>query len=392
MKITATLKLLYILLIGTGVFFIPHQEWLYLGAIFGIHLLLWPVLGLPLRGLRFLWKVKWFVFLILLTQSCSFTTGELALLQIKSFTLFITYDGLLIGSGMVLKLLSMLLVTQLVRGTMSTDQFVKGLKGLGIPTSMGSLIEAVLGQVTGDKAASNGPGSGTGGGGGGGGRGKGSGGGHGGGRHRRNKEEGANVSARQVLSGKIGNIPDRVSQKIKQAKAQFAGSPHGVLGALTLAVTLVRLVKIAPGFPLAPGHKNILLVPLFLYGNERSGATMAGTRMGLLSGILHFIMGFGKWGPLGIVQFVLFGLVIDVSNRIPIRHKVIRYTLVGGLAGLTRVSSEMLLAWVFGLSGSFYLLFLPYVVSQVAFGMGSGLISAALLRKATSNKEENATE
>ena len=142
------------------------------------------------------------------------------------------------------------------------------------------------------------------------------------------------------------------------------------------------MVKIAPGLPLAPGHKNILVIPVFIHGISKSRKKLAGLQIGSISGILHFSMGFGKYGPLGILQFSVLGLVIDLLLKLPIKKtNLIFLMLIGGIGGAVRVGSEILLSLLFGMPGAFYLLYLPYIISQVSFGIASGIISRALLKQ-----------
>jgi hypothetical protein len=369
-----TLKIAYILLAGTGVFFIYNLYILL--AVFIAHLLLWFGLKNGISKLRFLLKVKWFILLILIFNALTTSAGDVTLIKISSFKLGVEWEGLLNGTLQSLKLMTMLLITNLVRNTMSSDDFVIGLRSLGLNKTTSETVHQIF-SVVGEGKKQKKPGEG---------KGKGTGGGKG-----KEKDE-ANVTARQVLGGKIGNIPNKIRKRLEQGQEQFGSSEGAVVGATSLAVTLVRMVKIAPGLPLAPGHKNILLVPLFIYAARKSKSGFAGTSVGLISGILHFAMGFGKYGPLGILQFVLFGFVIDLILKLaPNKNSLLLYTIAGGVAGLMRFSSELLLALIFGLPESFFLLYIPIVVSQVLFGAGSGIIAVALLKE-KKLKENNTNE
>lgn len=358
-----TLKILYIFLLGVGVFFI-NNIWILLGII-GVHLIV--LLTQQSKSLRFLWKVKWFLAIIFLFHALS-GKNDIVLLQIKRFTLALSYDGLLEGSIMACKLISMLLITHVVRQSMKKKDFVKGLSGLGLQQSTAEIIDEIFDIVISEKGS-----------------GKGSGGGKGGGKNKDKKSDATdvdNVSSKDVLlKGKIGRIPERLQQRMEFAKERFANNPNAVMASSALSVTLIRMVKIAPGLPLAPGHKNILLVPVFIYGIHQSKQPFSGTKIGLISGILHFAMGFGKYGPLGILQFALLGFVIDLLMLLPVKKTNLFFLiLVGAFAGLTRISSEILLATVLGMPKEFYLLYLPYIVSQIAFGAASGLITRALIK------------
>ena len=51
----------------------------------------------------------------------------------------------------------------------------------------------------------------------------------------------------------------RILSKIESSKEQLKDSKADGIAESALAITLIRMVKIAPGLPLAPGHKNILI-------------------------------------------------------------------------------------------------------------------------------------
>ena len=116
-------------------------------------------------------------------------------------------------------------------------------------------------------------------------------------------------------------------------------------------------------------------------------------QIGLISGILHFSMGFGKFGPLGILEFSIVGIVIDLLLKLPFKKTNLVYLMfIGGACGLTRITIEILLALILlpndaELSIAFILFYLPYIISQVSFGIASGFVSRALI-KASQNEEE----
>ena len=351
------LKILYILIAGVGVFFI-NNIYILLGVI-GVHLLLFLFVKNPKKSLKFIWKVKWFILIIFLFHALSLD-GEIPLIKLKKWVLSFSYDGLLSGAIMAGKLLSMLLVTQVVRLSMAKGEFVNGMTKLGLSKSNSGIIDQIMTIVAEEKSTK---------------KGKGTGGGKG-------KKDGADVQSKDVLlKGKVGNIPQKILARITFARGKFANDPNAIVASSALAVTLIRLVKIAPGLPLAPGHKNILLMPVMIHGIVKSENRFAGTQTGFISGVLHFSMGFGKYGPLGIVQFALLGFVLDLLFKLPINTSRLWFLiLAGGLGGLMRITSEVLLAIILGMPTTFFLIYLPYVLSQVAFGAASGLITKPLIK------------
>lgn len=362
------LKILYIFLAGIGVFFIDNL-WVLLG-VFSAHLLLYFIVPGKEKSLKFLWRVRWFVLLIVLFDAFS-GPDDIILFPFHNWNwnLALSYSGLLSGSIMTLKLFSMLTITQLVRKTMTEKEFVQGMTSLGVSASTAEILDQIMAIVSDeDKSKSIGKGDGSG-------KGKGEG---------KNKNQDADeVKAKDVLfRGKVGNIPKKLAQRIASAREHFKENPDAALASAALSVTLIRMVKIAPGIPWASGHKNIVLIPVFVFGITRSGKKFAGTTIGLISGILNFGMGFGKYGPIGILQFAVLGFFMDLLLLLPVKKTNLIYLiLVGIIGGFIRASTDILLALMLNASELVYLVYLPAIISQVAFGAASAFISRAILKQ-----------
>ncbi len=357
------LKIAYIFIAGLGVFFINDLR--ILSGIILLHLIFFFTIKNSKKSLRFLWKVKWFILIIFLFHAFS-GENDISILKIKNWTLALSFDGITKGAIMAGKLIAMLLITQVVRLSMKGKEFVSGMTKLGLSQSSSEIIDEIIVIVSEEKGGGNGKGK------------------------NKNKKQGQTneVQSKDVLfRGRVGNIPKKLLNKINFAKERFANNPNAIVASSALSVTLIRMVKIAPGLPLAPGHKNILMFPVLIYGILKSEKKQAGLQVGFISGVLHFTMGFGKYGPLGILQFALLGWVFDLTLKLPFKKDNLFFLMfVGAIGGLARVSSEIVLAFAFGMPNAFYLLYLPYIISQVSFGIASGFISKALLK--TNNNEQ----
>lgn len=380
-KVLNAFKIAYIFGAGVGVFFI-NNIYILLGVIF-IHFLAFLLIKNEAKNFKFLYKVRWFIFFFFLFDAFV-GNNDIDLFKIKKWTISLSYDGLLSATLMSCKLISMLLITQVIRLTMSGKEFVSGMTTLGLGRSSAEIIDEILIILSNEKISNSGskgeriPGNGGGN-------------GSGGGRNKSNENaetrieseasEGENVAAKDVLfRGRVGNIPKKLLNRIHFAKDQFTDNPNAVIASSSLAVTLIRMVKIAPGLPLAPGHKNILFFPVFIHGILKSKRKFAGAQIGIISGILHFTMGFGKYGPLGIIEFAILGWVFDVLLKLPVNKNKLWFLMVlGGIGGLIRISTEMLILLVLGMPEAFYIIYFPYVIAQVAFGIASGFITKSIL-------------
>ena len=385
-------KILYIILAGIGVFFITNL--LVLIGIICFHLLLYFLIKNPQKSLRFLLRIKWFVLIIFLGNAFV-GENDLVLLNIEKWgwTLAMSYDGIVTGGMMCGRLISMIMITQIVRFSMPREAFIKGLSGLGLSKSSAEIIDTIM-DIVGSENASAEMSQGNG-------KGGGNGGGKGGGNGKNNSDT-AKESEQQdqaiwvVLKGRVGNIPKKLITRLEFASSKFVNNPNATIGSAALAVTLIRMVKIAPGLPIAPGHKNILSFPVFIYGIDKTKKPFAGVQIGLISGILHFSMGFGKYGALSILEFIIVGLVIDLMFKLPIKKtNLIFLMLIGALAGAAKVSFEVLMLYLFlpkdeELSAFLLILScLPLIIMQLLFGIGSGFISKAILKNNNNEQRIN---
>jgi hypothetical protein len=141
-------------------------------------------------------------------------------------------------------------------------------------------------------------------------------------------------------------------------------------------------MKITPGLPLAPGHKNVLIVPFFILSSIKTKKSYAATSIGFISGTANFMAGFGKFGPFGILQFMVPGLVVDLL-MIPFRNSrsIFVFGLIGLLAGASRIAAEITIAVILGAPLEFYIVYLPFILSQCAFGMLSAPVTKYLAEK-----------
>lgn len=394
-----SLKILYVLLICTIIFIFNNPYFTF--GLLAVQLVLWLGNGIAFKHFRKFKKIRGFALALLFFFGFFSGLGnDFVLFRLFGWDCSLSLNGLLEGGHMVGKLLTMLMATFVVRLTTTPQQFVTGLTALKMPKDFARILDAILTYVEADdtpdqgKMQTGGGGQGMGGGGGKG-RGMGGGrGGQGGGQGRRNgggknraqsggkkHKKQADFTVRQIVKGDFSIIAKMINKYLAEARQKFADNDIAVIAGVSLMITIIRFMKIAPGFPIAPGHKNVLIIPLFILATRlvhKHGFTA--TSIGFLSGIIHFVSGFGKYGPLGILQFVVLGFVIDVLVHLTRRSNALFVLgFIGMMAGLTRVFSEILLAYLLGMPVEYYLFYMPYILAQSLFGIASAPISKYLL-------------
>lgn len=209
------------------------------------------------------------------------------------------------------------------------------------------------------------------------------------------------------LIGRLRNkIFHRIDAWLQKASENFgSGSAYpsersinvtrdiGVIGMCALAILSTKVMMIFPGLPISPGHKNVFIIPIFMFAAYATHDRLGATKVGLATGMLNFMLGFGKLGPLEILQFLLPGLVIDLCLPLMMLSRrgglltFVVMILIGGLAGLGRFSGNAMAILLTGAPFLLIVSMLPTLVSQIAFSiLGTTLAGNWTLARAEAHK------
>ena len=69
-----------------------------------------------------------------------------------------------------------------------------------------------------------------------------------------------------------------------------------VISGVAAVMVSLRWFKTLPGLPFAPGHKNAVLLPLYIIASEMTHSRFGATVAGLTMGIIGFLSGDGRYG------------------------------------------------------------------------------------------------
>lgn len=261
--------------------------------------------------------------------------------------------GLLMGSNVLV----MLLFTNWVRKTSKPEAVIKGLQSLGMSIDQATVLDATMEMVEMEQDIKKE-------------------------KTTQGQKKGKGKGKRKLLDlvkGKVDFLVNSVNEKLAETKTKFKSSQLAIMVTFTGIISAIRFIKIAPGLPVAPGHKNVLIMPLFINAVKLSNAPFTATNLGFLSGLINFLAGFGKYGPFGVLQFMLPGLVIDLMGPIIKKsNSILVFGLVGLLGGASRVAAEITLAYLVGLPQEFYIVYLPLIISQCSFGLLSAPVTKIL--------------
>jgi hypothetical protein len=376
MSIGPRLRVLYLAVVAVGVVLL--HEPIAIAAVVAGQLVLWPVVGLPGRRLgRQLRKLAGFA--AFLVGSYALTADDLATdrwvhVDLGPLLVPLNLSGAATGALLVLRVLAVILASQVARAG-DPRAIAQGLAGLRVPAVVAAPIDTVL-ALLGDEPRGRGDGRGGGGGGGG-----------GGGWLRR--------SFTQLRQGDVAPLVARLERHIERAEQHLAAQ-HGLgrsrgwirdvaaIAGVSLTMLGVKALKILPSIPFAPGHKLVVLTPLYVVASLQTRHRLGATLTGLTMGSVAFLLGDGKYGVFEILKHVAPGLLCDLcvpllvaGGRQPGR---LAWALLGGVVAAGRFATIVAMVLLLQAPRIAYAILLPGLVVHVGFGMLSGLVSFHLWR------------
>jgi len=296
-------------------------------------------------------------------------------------------DGLITALMMCFRVFIMVWASIWLQKTEKPGQMAKSLTEMGLPFMLAGGIDSTLALLAASPDKK--------------GKGGGSGKGEGKGKGKKNKIA---ITFQQIKQGDISFIKDRFDKALKNAKDHIAeryptlasDKIHDLTIIIGVAVTIMglKVFQLLPGLPVAPGHKNILIIPLFLLAAGMSKSRFGGTIAGCTVGVVSVLMGFGKFGLFEIAHFAVPGLLADllyplISKNGPGWIRFVLLALIGAIMGAGRFAANFLVILLAGAPDGAFLLYLPMLFTQIAFGALSVFISFVMLKIAVNESNNN---
>jgi hypothetical protein len=272
-----------------------------------------------------------------------------------------------------------------------------GLGKLGVPLVVATSMDAVLALL------------------GGGGGGRGGGGGGGGGRRRRERQndgtterrndgmgEGFWASLKRLARGDVGPIASRIERHIERVEDHLAESaPEGdeegarkrraiakdvaIIAGISLTMLGIKALKVLPSIPFAPGHKLVLLTPLYIVASMKTRSRMGATLTGITMGSVAFLLGDGRYGIFEILKHVTPGVLCDLLVPLVAGHGERRpgrlaWTILGAVIGSGRFATIFVVTLTVQAPAVAYAILVPGLLVHTIFGALSGFVSGQLVR------------
>jgi len=365
----------YLLLVAVGVFFIRDPRGVV--AVAALQLLLWLAAGLGLgRAVSRIRKLWLFAALITLAYALTANdpdTDVWLTLPLYLFDLELNRTGALIGLTMVLRILCVVLASQVARAG-EPRAVVDGLSRLGVPASASILLDTVLALV-GDSAAKP-----------------------------KGESAAASLAAtfRRLRRGDVGPLVESLEGQFARAEAHIdeltaddadrgKSKDLAIIAGIALTMLGIRALKVLPGLPIPAGHKMIFLTPLYVSATLLTSRRFASTGVGLSMGLVSFLMGEGRYGIFGLFKHVAPGLLCDLMlGRLrggSWRPGVGFWAFFGALAAVARFATMFAVVLAVQAPSVAYALLVPGLVSNVVFGSLSGYITFHLVARLSAPSE-----
>ena len=198
---------------------------------------------------------------------------------------------------------------------------------------------------------------------------------------------------KRLLRGDIGEFVQTIRTNIESAGERADHESDRRLGpqlvhdirivtGIALCMASVKVLKLLPGLPFAPGHKALLLFPLYVLASRLTHSRWGGTAAGSIMGVVGFLLGDGRFGVLEILKPVAPGLVIDLAS--PVVQRLPASTLVYCFLGLAaaggRITTELVLVLLLGARAEVYLFPAAVLLPNLLAGFLSGFVTIFVLR------------
>ena len=299
-------------------------------------------------------------------------------LDLRWFELEVNTFGALEGAAMALRILAVVMASHVARAG-DPRSLAAGMRRLGMPRLVAVAIDATL-ELLGGRGGGGGRGTG-------GGRGQGQGHGQGQG----SETEGFWKSLKRIARGDVTPMTKALNRHLARVEQHLAERdpdlpPHAardaaVIAGVALTMLGIKVLKLLPGLPFAPGHKGVLLIPLYFVAASMTRSRLGATWTGLTMGTVAFLLGDGRYGVFEIAKHVTPGLLVDLLFPLIRRYRgALAWSVVGLIAALGRFATITVIALAVQPPAIVYAVLIPGLLVHAIFGALSGLVTAPLLR------------
>jgi hypothetical protein len=185
--------------------------------------------------------------------------------------------------------------------------------------------------------------------------------------------------------GDVGPLLKRLEGQISRAQAHAGGERDvGIIAGSVLTMLGIRALKILPSIPFAPGHKLVLLTPLYILAAAMTKTRLGGTLTGLVMGSVAFLLGDGRYGVFEILKHLTPGLLCDLFVPFLINRQLggFGWSAFGAFIAAGRFVTILCVVAFVQAPRIAYAMLGPGLLIHCTFGAASGYITYHLIRSA----------
>jgi hypothetical protein len=203
---------------------------------------------------------------------------------------------------------------------------------------------------------------------------------------------------KKLARGDVGVIVDRLDRQVARAERHVAMAGDrqrpelardiAVVAGIALTMLGIKALKLLPGIPFAPGHKGVLLIPLYIVAGIMTRSRAGSTWTGLTMGVVAFLLGDGRYGVFEVIKHVAPGVLVDLF--LPVmrlgegptmrRRGVVAWAIFGFVVAMGRFATVTAIAFAVQAPALVYAVMVPGLIVHTVFGVLSGVVTAPLVR------------
>ena len=312
-KQIAVLKVLYLLAVTMVTFIVPtisarSASWFVVVGLFAGQVTALLLTRIPVSDiLTQTWRLKWLFVLLVggytLLPPENPASGDALLLWHplgSTWRISINLTGLEQAALMSFQILTVLLASFLVRATGTGRDLIVGLEAFRLPALFVHALDNTLELLGGARRQRGATGS-------------------------RPDRPGFFGVLRLIMHSDFAFFARTIRAKIETAAhllAQSGAQPLNprlahdvvVITGITLCMASLKMLKVLPGVPFAPGHKMVLIFPLYVIASRLTYSRWGATAAGSIMGVIGLLQGDGRFGLLEVLKHIAPGLVIDLCH------------------------------------------------------------------------------
>ena len=183
-----------------------------------------------------------------------------------------------------------------------------------------------------------------------------------------------------LINNTLQNSRIKINEEYKEKYNPQLLYDVSIISGITVLMMSTKLLKILPNIPIMPGHKSLIILPLYFLATVLTKSKWGGTYAGMSIGLVAFLFGEGTFGILEIFKYIAPGILIDLFFFLKIRPSIVVYSFIGLLMAWARLTTLILVAIIASAPPVFYAFLLPVALAHSVFGILCGPVAYFMVK------------